>query len=112
MKLIYFFIFSTFITLTSCKTPVFYTANDMRNIYGKAFTINGDTLLGEMTVNVNGGSNYLRFKPSDGKEKKISMTEIKEIVIRNESYFPKKLDQAGIGMTENRLFLMKRLTKP
>jgi hypothetical protein len=114
MKLFYFVLLFLFIALASCNTSYFSTANNMRNMMGKAYTTKGDTLDGEITVNAEGGfgkNQFIRFKSKAGKEEKIPFEDIKEVSVRNEFYVPKKLEQEGLFGNNDRLYLMKRLTK-
>lgn len=112
MKSLLFFSY-VIILISSCNTPTFVTANNMRNIFGKVYFKNGTTEEGEISVNNEGGfarREFIRFKARNGKEEKIAFQDFEELEIRGEYYVPRKLQEGNL-FTNNNMFLVKRLTK-
>jgi hypothetical protein len=105
-------ILSFLILFTSCKSPFFTSANNMRNISGTVYLKNGKEQTGPISStleNYNGSKGYIEFSENGGKSQRIPVTEIKGISVRNNYYEPKLIDM-GFGSRDKMLFV-KRLTK-
>lgn len=104
-----------FITLSSCNSSRFNTANNMNNIYGSVYLRDGRVLDGGITVsleNTFGSRDYIRFTPRKENERerqKIYIEEIEGIEIRGNYYAPKYIDEGFL--TGDRMLFVKRLTR-
>ena len=101
-----------FVIFTSCRSPYFTSANNMRLINGTIYLKNGTEINGPITSSL---SRYysqdaaITISPSDAKEQRIRVSDIKAISVRSNYYEPKLVDM-GFGSRDQVLFL-KRLTK-
>lgn len=103
------------ITLSSCSSSRFNTANNMNNIYGSVYLRDGRVLDGGITValeNTFGSRDYIRFTPRKENERerqKIYIEDIEGIEIRGSYYAPKYIDEGFLS--GDRMLFVKRLTR-
>lgn len=107
-------LFIGIMAFTSCKSPFFSTANNMRLINGTVYTNDGREIPGQVTINLE------NYRPSrlqvsvvtkDSKQPQVfNITEVKGVNIRSDYYEPKLIDMGGLG-NNNEFRFVKRMTK-
>ncbi len=98
------------LTLVSCKTPSFTTANDMRLINGTIQLKNGDEIKGAISSDIerNYNLNYITITKTDSKKpERISINDIQSMSVRGNIYEPKLIDMSF----RDQVRFVKRLTR-
>ncbi len=108
------FLFIAILAFTSCKSPFFNTANNMRLINGTVYTNDGREIPGQVSINLE------NYRPSrlqvsvvtkDSKQPQVfNITDVKGVNIRSDYYEPKLIDMGGFG-NNNEFRFVKRMTK-
>ncbi|MEO6488746.1 MAG: hypothetical protein ABIO04_02305 [Ferruginibacter sp.] len=106
------FILGIIFFLSSCKSPYFTSANNMRYINGVVKLKDGNEVSGPISSSLAdyySTNAYITVTPNNSKEQRVSVTQIRGISVRNNYYEPKLVDM-GFGSHDQLLFL-KKFTK-
>ena len=101
------------ILMNSCRSlSYFQTPNDLRNISGKLFLTNGETIDGKLIISRNDfiGKEIKVYTPGHKAPLKYDLFDIKGYEVRGQYYELKEI-RGSIALHSNYSF-MKRLTKP
>ncbi|CAN5898118.1 hypothetical protein BH11BAC4_BH11BAC4_10940 [soil metagenome] len=103
---------TSLILLSSCSTPYFTTVNNMREISGTIYLNDGREINGPISNSLSTyytSNSYISMTEADSKKsKKIYVSEIKGINVRNTYYEPKRID---MGWGSDRVLFLRRLSK-
>jgi len=97
--------------IAGCGSAAFFeTPNDLRNIPGKLYLVNGDSITGKLAVNTRNslGSEVKITVEGEKKPHKYTLGEVRAYTIDGE-YYPLKTIKGELSFSRNRSF-MKRLT--
>ncbi len=99
------------ITLASCKSAAWFeTPNDVSNINGTLYLVNGEKLEGKLSVDDGWADGVRLYVPGENKARRYPLHEVKGYQMRSDYYELKEVKDGTSFSRRFRLHFMRRLT--